>query len=270
MSGMNVQPSSMPIFAIGVIVFLLVHEVGFRVGRWWRGRVNPEQRDHVSIVLGGLLGVLGLMLAFAFGMSETRFQARRELVVDEANAIGTTYLRAAYLPEPQSSEIRAELKEYTDILLQAPHAKDLRPLLAREQALHASMWQHALEVERARPDSPTVAIFLTSLNETIDLFETRLVTVFAYRIPTIIVATLYAVALLAMGLIGYGAGLAAARNLLSTAMMVTAIAAVLYLIIDLDRPGQRLFKVAQRAMQDTRQSMEPSAQAPPEPVRETA
>lgn len=259
----NVEPVGVLIFVGTTLAFLLFQELGFRLGRKHRARTGEVERTQVSFVLSGLLGILGLMLAFAFGMSDARFQARRQLVIEEANAIGTTYLRAAYLPEPQSTEIRGLLREYTDTLLDVRHTSDIGALMTRSRRLHDQIWSRAVTVERERRDSPTVAIFLTSLNQVIDLFEARVVTVFAYRMPASILATLYGIAVLALLLLGYSAGLSGKRGLIPTTVLSLTVAVVLFLIVDLDRPGHRLFQIGQDALVDTRATMDSAPAEPP-------
>ena len=94
------------ILVLFVIVTLAFYEAGFRVGRWWQERTPGEQEGPTGMIVGSILALLAFLLAVTMGMASDRFDARRAIVLDEANAIGTTYLRAGYLPEPASSQIR--------------------------------------------------------------------------------------------------------------------------------------------------------------------
>jgi hypothetical protein len=86
------------LFATTVGVVLLAVEAGFRLGRWRHQRSEQEKEPPVGAMVGAILGLLAFPLAFTFGLAASRFDTRRELVLDEANAIGRTYLRAALLP----------------------------------------------------------------------------------------------------------------------------------------------------------------------------
>src|SRR5688572_16069768 len=114
-------------FAALVAILSIIAEIGFRLARAGQRESSTKRgTEQVSVVMGAILALLGLLLAFTFGMVEARFSARRALVLDEANAIGTTYLRATLLPEPQGANVRALLREYVDVRLTAngPHAID--------------------------------------------------------------------------------------------------------------------------------------------------
>ena len=96
---------------IGLLVLILsASEVGFRFGQKNGYTTDEKTRAQISVVEGALIGVLGLLLGFTMSMAVGRFEARRELVVDEANAIGTSWLRTQLLPEPQSSGIASLLR----------------------------------------------------------------------------------------------------------------------------------------------------------------
>ena len=96
-------------------VYGLALEGGYRLGRWRHDRPAEEKETPVGAMVGSILGLLAFLLAFTFGMAATRFEARRQAVLDEANAIGTTYLRARLLPEPQRTESAKLLREYVDV-----------------------------------------------------------------------------------------------------------------------------------------------------------
>ena len=100
------------LYIITAAIVLLSAEAGWRLGNYRRQRPHHEKDAPVGAVVGATLGLLAFLLAFTFGMAASRYDTRRQLVLQEANAIGTTYLRADMLPEPQRSEIRNLLREY--------------------------------------------------------------------------------------------------------------------------------------------------------------
>ena len=98
------------VFVAFAIVTMACYEVGFRLGRWWQERTPGEQEGPTGMLVGSILALLAFLLAVTMGMAADRFDARRALVLAEANAIGTAYLRAGYLPEPASSQARELLR----------------------------------------------------------------------------------------------------------------------------------------------------------------
>ena len=127
------------IFVLFVIVSLLCYEGGFRVGRWWQERTPGEQEGPTGMIVGSILALLAFLLAVTMSMASDRFDTRRAIVLDEANSIGTTYLRAGYLPEPASSQIRELLREYVPLRIVVTDAKaaDLQADIARSAEILA-------------------------------------------------------------------------------------------------------------------------------------
>src|SRR5215203_1928169 len=103
------------VLVVFALVALLVFEAGYRIGRWWQEKTPEETEGPTDMLVGSLLALLAFLLAVTMGMASDRFDARRNLVRDEANAIGTTYLRAGFLPEPEQSQARDLLREYTPL-----------------------------------------------------------------------------------------------------------------------------------------------------------
>ena len=103
------------VFGVFALISMLCYEAGFRLGRWWQDREPGEQEGPTGMLVGSILALLAFLLAVTMGMASDRFDTRRAVVLEEANAIGTTYLRAGYLPEPASSEIRELLREYVPL-----------------------------------------------------------------------------------------------------------------------------------------------------------
>src|SRR6188472_1316631 len=103
------MPESVPILVIGVALVLFClgsYEIGFRIGRWWQHRTPGEQEGPTGVLVGSLLALLAFMLAIATGMASDRFDARRGLVIEQANDIRVAYLEAAYLPAPANDQVQ--------------------------------------------------------------------------------------------------------------------------------------------------------------------
>jgi hypothetical protein len=239
--------------------FLVVAEVGFRIGVWRRPTASESTLTDLGITVAGLLGLLGLLLAFTFGMAGARYEDRKSLVIEEANALGTAWLRTDLIPEPMRSQARAVLKEYTQVRLDvaregSPEA--VKTGIARSEALQGPLWSAAVAAAAAVP-SPTTALFVSAVNEVIDTHGRRVGRAVRNPTPPVILATLYAVSFLVVIAFGFSRGLGGDRNPTATALMALILAVVLNLILDLDRPSGGYLRVSQEAMQDVRTMMGP-------------
>jgi hypothetical protein len=190
-------------------------------------------------------------------MAASRFEVRRGLVLDEANAIGTTYLRAALLPEPHRTEIRTLLRDYVDARLEAVQPGMTVPARARSEELQGRLWAQAVMVAEKKP-TPITGLFIQSLNDVIDLHAKRVTSGMRNRIPFTIWGALYFTVILAVVGVGYYEGLASRTRTLETLVLVVTFSGVLWLLADLDRPQEGLLKVSQQAMIDLRKSMTPA------------
>jgi hypothetical protein len=233
---------------------LLSLEVGYRVGKWRQDRAVDEKAASVGSMVASILGLLAFMLAFTFGMAASRFDARRQVVLDESNAIGTAYLRASLLAEPQRSQIGKLLREYVDVRVRAVQQNTISEGRARSEDLHNLLWSQATTAAEKNPGSVMTGLFIQSLNEVIDLHTKRIVAV-RNRIPTTIWITLFALTVFGMASAGYQAGLSATRRSPEMLVLAVAFACVLYLIVDLDRAQEGLLRVSQQTMLDLQQSM---------------
>jgi hypothetical protein len=158
------------------------------------------------------------------------------------------------LPEPMRTESQKLLREYVDVRLEAvKQPGKLEQALARSEQLHNQLWSQAVAAtEKER--SPITSIYVESLNEVIDLHATRIMALRA-RVPAVIWIVLYLLGFLSMVLMGYQTGLAKSRRSLAAVALIFGFSLVLYLIADLDRPGQGSLQVSQQSMIDLRKSM---------------
>jgi hypothetical protein len=242
------------ILPLTIVVALLSVELGYRAARYGERHSLEEKEAPVGGMVGATLGLLAFMLAFTFGLAGSRFEDRRQVLLSESNAIGTTYLRAAMLPEPMRTETQNLLREYVDVRLEAVQSGKLDQALTRSEELHNRLWSQA--VAAAEKDrSPITGLFIQSLNEVIDLHAKRVMAGLRSRVPGVIWIVLYVLAILAMIMMGYHSGLAHSRRSIAVIALILGFSAVLYLIADLDRPGQGTLRVSQQAMLDLRRSM---------------
>jgi hypothetical protein len=246
------------IWAGSVLVFILLAEAGYRLGRLSRDRIDDYGKSQLGTIQGAMLGLLALLLGFTFAMAMSRFDVRKQLVLDEANAIGTTYLRAQLYPEPQRREVANLLRRYVEVRLEFYQAGDdagkLMKANNQTEQIHNQLWSLAAAWGKEESRSIPMGLFLRSLNEVIDLHAKR-VTAMENHVPEIILVLLYFVAMAAIGLLGYGCGVGGSRNHLINILVPIIIAAVILVIIDLDRPRRGLIKVSQQSMMDLRRSL---------------
>ena len=243
---------SLPLWGLYIItaaLVLLSAEVGWQLGDRVRRRHKQEKDTPVGAVVGSMLGLLAFLLAFTFGMAASRYDTRKQLVLQEANAIGTAYLRAELLPELQRGEIRNLLREYA-----APRVRGVTWLMtpearAQSSALHDKLWAAAVAATAQNPDSITGGLFIQSLNDVIDLDETR-VTAGRNQIPDTIWVVLYIVTILTMAAMGYQFGLTGERSWPVIILLMLVFTAVMLLIADLDRPQRGILQVSQQALID--------------------
>jgi hypothetical protein len=244
------------VFAATVVAFMLATMAGHAFGVRTRARMGDGTTADLGTTLGGLLGLLGLLLAFTFGMAGERFDRRKTLVVEEANAVGTAWLRTDFIPEPQRSQARDLLRDYARLRLEVAEKDKLTAAIARSEAIQVELWKVTAAAAAASP-TPTTALYAAAVNEVIDMHGRRIAAALRNPIPPTIFATLYAVALLVLTVTGYARGMAGDRSALATLVLTIVLAAVFALIMDLDRPYEGLLTVSQQAMRDVLGSMGP-------------
>jgi hypothetical protein len=245
------------VFLIFAIVALLAFEVGFRVGRWWQDRTPDEKEGPTGMLVGSLLGLLAFILAVTMGMASDRFDARRGLVLQEANSIGTTYLRAGFLAEPSSSDIRQLLREYAPLRVNAADPTEYVANSRAAAALLDRIWTQTEVLARRYPESEPLGLFIVSLNETIDLLEARTTAIAVARVPETVLLLLFVGEALTLGVVGYSAGLTRRRGTLSAFALVLVLGAVLTVVVDLDRPRDGLLLVNQQPLFDLIEQLGP-------------
>jgi hypothetical protein len=239
--------------AIGLLSVLLVAlETGFRVGRWGTDDTDPRGSGQVGAIQGAILGLLGLLLAFSFAAAGGRLLERQDLIVQEANAIGTAYLRADLLDEPHRSELRAALRRYTEHRIE--FSRRLRSgldaaALAEVERLHARIWTAASAGVASRPAS--MLGVLGPVNEVIDLHATRLAAG-RKRLPPLVMGLLIACSTLAVAVIGYGCGVGGRRRTPLTVSLAVLIATALWITVDLDHPRAGLVRLSDAPLEALR------------------
>jgi hypothetical protein len=241
-----------------LIIFLAAAEIGFWFGLKRVSIEDKNTRDHISSLQAALLGLLALMLGFTFSMSLSRYDKNKDLVLAESNAIGTTYLRAKLLPEPQQSEIVRMLSAYVDSRMDFYNAGIDRNRITAANAtatrLQQQLWTVAITMTELDTRSVPLGLFIQSLNDAIDLNTDRL-ELLQNRVPLPVLAVVSVLAVVTLAFIGYGCGLHGRRHFVSTALVSLLLVIVMTVIIDLDRPRRGLIKVSQESMLSLQESL---------------
>ncbi|MFT3772517.1 MAG: hypothetical protein QM820_44555 [Minicystis sp.] len=243
------------LLGITIVVLLLAVEGGYLLGRRRRRSAEQEHAAHVLALVTTTMGLLALVLAFTFGFAATRFEARKHIVVDEANAVETTYLRAGLLPGDRGPKVRAMLREYVDLRLDVVRIGNVEETLRRSEELHRKMWGEAEAAGREQPGSVVVGLFIDSLSKAIELHATRVKVAVRSGVPAVLWAALLVIAILNLAAVGYHAGLVGTRRSPAVVTQVMSLSIVLILTADLDRPQEGTLRVSQQPMIDLKRMM---------------
>ena len=256
---MNEIPYGANEWALGFMfltLMLVVSEAGFRLGRRSSKQTSGDTKSQISTVEAGILGVLGLLLGFTLSMAVTRFEVRTQLVLEEANAIGTAYLRTQLLPAAEGKEIANLLRAYTNIRVPSSRDGDIYKQIkaARQESarLQEAFWQRAVAYGQKEPIR--AGLLLQSLNAVIDLDAARWMA-FQNHVPGTVIYAIAVVGLLAAMVVGYTFGLGGRRQFFSICVLSLAISLVLAVIIDLDRPREGLIHVSQQPILDLQRQL---------------
>jgi len=246
-----------PSLVIAVILFAAMTatvEVSYRVGFRRRRAPDDAYTAHVNAVQAALLGILALVLGFTFSLSLQRHDSRSESVVEEANAIGTAWLRSQLLTTTVRAEVQEVFKTYVDArlaegeLTAVDHDQKATYNVIAQHA-QARLWALAVQAVRDDPDEVRTGMFVEALNEAIDAMDRRDAS-FRRHVPEVALLLLFGTFLMASASIGYAAGIAAYRPSVVTHVMILLIVMLVFLIIDVDRPRRGLVMVNMQSMRD--------------------
>lgn len=240
---------------IGIALFMLIFcEIGFQFGYHAHMRKDKAAPSTLGSMVGGLLGMLAFVLAFTFSIASSQHELRRNNVLEEANIIGTAYLRADLLDEKSATAVRRLLREYVDIRLNAVQGSDINLALEKSTEIHRLLWKEVSSAAIENP-SPMTSLMVQATNEVIDMHEKRVTAALRNRIPLSIWIALAAITALAMIALGTQVGYTGNRRLIAVIPLVLAFAVLVTLVVDLNRPQKGLIIVSQQSMIDLRSSM---------------
>jgi len=242
------------IFLLTALILLLAFEAGLWLGKIIQQRWPDRYEAGVGTKVGAALTILALLFAFVINFSISIFNERRQLVVSEANAIGTTYLRAGYLSEPYKSESRRLLRDYLNLRLEVIDPAKAQAAIARSEGIQDELWRSAEELARDAP-LPTIALYILSLNEMIDLHTERLNAEKGFRVPFPIMFGLLGVSAMTMILLGINDGYHERNNRLALIVLVIILSLIFLLFVALDRSNVGLIRVPVDPLIDLQQRL---------------
>lgn len=243
------------VFLAGVLCLVLVTELGFRGGRRLGRAAQERAKFETGSIQASVLGLLALLLGFTYSASMSNFQERRVLVVKEASAISTAYLRAQLLQKPLAQEAGVLLRRYTDLHLQWAAAAEAQAAGIAKQGdeVQKNLW--AIAARAAEQDrSAVTALFISAVNEVIDVSGERVASA-SNRLPIQMFGLLGLLAIVGMGITGYGCGLAGERSFAATSIVSVLIVALTVVICDIHEPRQGLIHESQQSLIDVRGTM---------------
>lgn len=254
------------ITAISLIIGAFI-AAGVVLGRRMRTTsAGDHHRESIGVVQGALLGLVGLLLAFGLTMAVTRYEVRRDVLVEEANAIGTTYLRAQLLTEPERSASLDLLRVYTDAAIEMndaiPDSAEFDVAVKKMDDLHADLWSLAGDAMSKAPQDSAPRLYVETLNDTIDRHADRVASL-RNRVPSAVWILQILGSAIALGVLSLYLSLLG-RGLLTPLLAGVFVVLILFNSFDLDRPRRGFISVPSAALTDVRATMDlpPAANAP--------
>ncbi len=203
-----------------------------------------------------MVGMLGLLLGFRFAFAAGRFNDRVQLIVAEANAIGTAWLRCDLLSEDQRVALHRLLADYTDqkvLFYEAEDMEEQRASAAQSEVIQGKMW--AIVASGAKAQPILANSLLPPFNDLMDLHAARLAAA-TRHIPGMLLLLLLSCSLVVVASVGYGSGLAGKRNIVLTTSLAFIISGALWATIDMDHPRKGLIRVGQQPMLDLQKRLQ--------------
>ncbi|MGB5485820.1 MAG: hypothetical protein WBN06_00325 [Lysobacterales bacterium] len=255
---------TLPIWAFFVgmiIVVLATAEIGFRIGIRLQDRSSsPGDSRMTGAVVGGMLGLVGFLMAFSIGITIGNHSERKTMVITEANTIGVAWLRAGFLDEPDSVSLRKLLREYAEVRLDAANEViSLQDAVSRSEQLYGEMWIIIERGVKQGNDSDIMVSLVEAVNDVIKTHSLR-ITAAHKRLPRILGLVLIMSTILSFLLVGVASSADRKRDTAAIILFALVFTSVLMIMIDLDRPQEGTLTVSQTAMEAMLRQIEPLGQ----------
>jgi hypothetical protein len=242
------------VFALAFFALWLSARIG---SFFFKRRQKPEEdmREDFGVILTATLTLLGLIIGFSFSMAIGRYEQRKNYEEQEANAIGTEYVRADLLPAADAARVRALLRDYLDQRILSYEARDeqqLRQINANTAQLQSELWS-AVQAPAAAQPTPVVALAISGMN---DVLNSQGYTQAAWwnRIPFAAWGLMAAIAICCNFLVGYGVRHAEAEGMLILVIPLV-VSVSFFLIADIDSPRGGVILVQPQNLVSVAQSL---------------
>jgi hypothetical protein len=244
----------LPLLFFGTVtVVLLAFEVGLRFGRWRSQQPDPEPQLPARMIITSVLSLLAFILGFTFNVAATHFDSRNQALSDEATAVGMAYRRTDLLSDPERIKVRALLREYVNLRLEAAQSGNVNEVIARLRRLQERIWDEAVEAGKKNEGPLPVTLMIQSLNDLIDIHAEKVVANMRTRIPPGVWVLLYLITSVAVAAAGYHSGLAGNRRRSYAALAYAFVfAGVIVMIADADSPKFGQFQVSHQSLIELR------------------
>lgn len=262
---MNLDILPIELIFLGTILLVLISiECGFRVGRIVHQKSEDEKESAVSGMSGIILGLLAFILAFTFGIVTDRYDTRRSLVLEEANAIQTSFSRSDFLSDTHRVVVKNLLRRYVDIRLSLVQSNDMSQVqeyLKEARQIQRQLWDMAVVNARKDMNSDVAALYIESLNDMTNLQSSRVAIGLHARIPFTIWIVLFIFIAIGVFSVGYQTAIAGSKRTWTSLMLAGAFSLVITMIAILDRPNNNYIKVPQVPMEILRRTLNDDAMA---------
>ncbi|HEX6847184.1 MAG TPA: hypothetical protein VF144_09410 [Chitinophagaceae bacterium] len=230
--------------------------LGQRYGQYRKAKTEEVSKAPVGSVVAAAFGLLAFMLAITFQITANRYDARKELLLEEVTNIRSTFLRAGLIPEPYRSNTKRFLVEYVD--RRVDFANDIAKLeagLTRSQQILDSLWNYTEALAEQDRSSEVYALYTTSVNDMVNSYNQRITVGLQYRIPGAVLFVLFVISFISMFVLGYQFGISGKGNLRLILLLSVIFAIVMFLILALDSPEKGLATVNQAPMFSLQQQL---------------
>lgn len=242
---------------ITIVIVVVPVWLGMYGGFRYR-RMYPDAIDHSPIgsVVGAALGLFAFMLAFTFQLTASRFDARKELLMEEVNAMRSVWMKADLLKDSNRIPVKILMKEYVDLHIRSSgEDANAEERMKRGKEIQDSIWAQTVMLAQEERSSETYSMFTSTVDEMIQLLNKRKVVGLHYRIPPLIFTILYFIAFFSMAILGFQFGVAGKGNLMITLSLAVIFSAVMLLIFALDDATMGILKVNEQQVYDLRDEM---------------
>ncbi len=249
---------------VGLMVLFI--EYGFRLGRNAQATAKKAQTSQVRAIMGAGLGLLAFMLAFTFSTAQSHFEARVQSLAEEARIARNAFMQADMMKEPERTQAKQLLREYIELRSVGKLGdvkaveQDLAESLRVSEQIQKDLWLLAVQAGGYKSKNLAAternSMLMASVLALTDIHYTRVHSAVMNRIPLTIWITLYLMAVLAMIIMGYQAGLTGKRSPVATITLALAFSSVIILISDLDRPVMSFFEINNQLLLDLNEYMQ--------------